>query len=205
MLALNGISTHFGAFSKLSWKTNGIVRLLASLLYTFIGGLLMASYIRAYKEAWIFNGSEFVLTWMILWFLMHINFLFFDVATAFIPIQFMPFVVLTWVILNIASTISPFEINPGFFRWGYALPSHEAYQLLIQVWSGGCNNQLYRALTIMFAWWIIEIPAAVYGMQCRCKAASKEETMIGHLHQDTDAGFQHQEGKAGEGGTVTHG
>ncbi|KAJ5361286.1 hypothetical protein N7541_002130 [Penicillium brevicompactum] len=205
ILALNGISTHFGAFSKLSWKTNGIIRLIASLLYTFIGGLLMASYIRAYKEAWTLNGSEFVFTWMILWFLMHINFLFFDVATAFIPIQFMPFVVLTWVILNIASTISPFEINPGFFRWGYALPSHEAYQLLIQVWSGGCNNQLYRALPIMFAWWIIEIPAAVYGMQYRCKAASNEETMIGHLHQGTDAGFQHQEGKACEGGTVTHG
>ena len=205
VLALNGISIHFGAFAKLSWKTNGIIRLIASLLYTFIGGLLMASYIRAYKEAWTLSEGEFVLTWMILWLLMHINFLFFDVTTAFIPIQFMPFVVLTWVILNIASTISPFEINPGFFRWGYALPSHEAYQLLIQVWSGGCNNQLHRALPIMFTWWIVAIPAAVYGMQYRSKAASKEKARTGHLHQDTDAGLQHQEGKAGEGGTVSHG
>ena len=148
MLALNGISTHFGAFAKLSWKTNVIIHLIASILYTFTGRLLMTTYIWAYREDWGLNGSRFVLTWMILWFLMHINFLFFDITTAFIPIQFMPFVVLTWVIFNVASTISPFELNPGFFRWGYALPSHEAYQVLIQIWSGGCNNRLYQAVPI---------------------------------------------------------
>lgn len=196
VLALNGISSHFGAFSKIPWRTNGIIRLIASLLYTLIGGLLMTSYLRAYKEDWSLNGSEFVLTWMILWFLMHINFLFFDVATAVIPIQFMPFVVLTWVILNIASTISPFEINPGVFRWGYALPSHEAYQILIQIWSGGCNNLLYQALPVMFAWWIAMVPAAVYGMHYRCKAAIKETD---HINQNPNTDIQRLEHKAGKG------
>jgi hypothetical protein len=171
MLALNGISVHFDAFTKLSWKINGLIRAIASILYTFIGALLMTGYIWAYRESWAQSGGRFVLTWMILWLLMHINFLFFDITTAFIPIQFMPFVVLTWVVLNIASTISPFEMNPRFFRWGYALPSHEAYQVLIQIWSGGCNNRLYRALPIMFSWWIVGVPAAVYAMQYRCKSA----------------------------------
>jgi hypothetical protein len=106
-----------------------------------------------------------------MWLLMHINFLLFDITTAFIPIQFMPFIVLTWVILNVASTITPFELSPGFFRWGYALPSHEAYEVLIQIWSRGCNNRLYRALPIMFSWWIVGVPVAVYAMQYRCKTA----------------------------------
>ncbi|KAJ5852395.1 uncharacterized protein N7529_011780 [Penicillium soppii] len=175
MLALNGISTRFGAFTRLSWKANSLIRLIASILYTFTGSLLMTSYIWAYREDWRLSGSRFVLTWMILWLLMHINFLFFDITTAFIPIQFMSFVVLTWAIFNVASTISPFELNPEFFRWGYALPSHEAYQVLIQIWSGGCNNRLYQALPIMFSWWIIGIPIAVYAMQHRCKAAMSEQ------------------------------
>jgi Protein of unknown function (DUF3533). len=131
----------------------------------------MAGYIWAYRESWGQRGSRFVLTWITMWLLMHINFLFFDITTAFIPIQFMPFIVLTWVILNVASTISPFELNPGFFHWGYALPSHEAYQILIQIWSGGCNNRLYRALPIMFSWWIVGVPIAVYAMQHRCRTA----------------------------------
>ncbi|KAF4769691.1 hypothetical protein HAV15_011890 [Penicillium sp. str.  len=168
-LALNGISTQFDVFTKLSWKANGLIRIIASILYTLTGSLLMAGYIWAFRESWGQRGSRFVLTWITMWLLMYINFLLFDITTAFIPIQFMPFIVLTWVILNVASTISPFELNPGFFRWGYALPSHEAYQVLIQIWSGGCNNRLYRALPIMFSWWVVGVPIAVYAMQHRCR------------------------------------
>ncbi|KAJ5481896.1 hypothetical protein N7475_000708 [Penicillium sp. IBT 31633x] len=178
ILALNGISDHFKSFTELSWKTNGLIRAIASILYTSIGALFMTTYIWAYKESWGQDGSRFVLTWIILWLLMHINFLFFDITTAFIPIQFMPFIVLTWVILNVASSISPFEMSPGFFRWGYALPSHEAYQVLVQIWSGGCNNRLYQALPIMFSWWVVGIPVAVYAMQHRCKNAMAAQGLV---------------------------
>ena len=171
ILALNGISTHVDAFTNLSWKANGLIRAIAAILYTLIGSLLMAGYIWAFRESWGQRGSRFALTWAIMWLLMHINFLFFDITTAFIPIQFMPFVVLTWVILNVASTISPFELSPGFFRWGYALPSYEANQVLVQIWSDGCDNRLYRALPIMFSWWIVGVPVAVYATRYRCRSA----------------------------------
>ncbi|KAJ5188264.1 hypothetical protein N7472_007278 [Penicillium cf. griseofulvum] len=148
MLVLNGLSTHFDAFTKLSWKANGLIRgVMGTARKPVCVDLGHAVASDAHKLP------------------------FFDITTAFIPIQFMPFIVLTWVILNVASTISPFELSPGFFRWGYALPSHEAYQVLIQIWSGGCNNRLYRALPIMFSWWIIGAPIAVYAMQYRCKTA----------------------------------
>ncbi|KAJ5826769.1 hypothetical protein N7447_003532 [Penicillium robsamsonii] len=192
MLALNGISTHVDAFTKLSWKANGLIRAIASILYTLTGGLLMTGYIWAFREAWGQQGSRFVLTWVTLWLLMHINFLFFDITTAFIPIQFMPFIVLTWVILNVASTISPFELNPGFFRWGYALPSHEAYQVLIQIWSGGCNNQLYRALPIMFSWWIVGVSIAVYAMKYRCKTAVAAQESLDRTRLETQSEPKHE-------------
>ncbi|KAJ6181022.1 hypothetical protein N7519_011483 [Penicillium mononematosum] len=187
MLALNGISTNFDAFTKLSWKTNGLIRVIASILYTFTGSLLMTGYIWAFRESWGQQGSQFVLTWITMWLLMHINFLFFDITTAFVPIQFMSFIVLTWVIINVASTIAPFELSPGFFRWGYALPSHEAYEVLIQIWSGGCNNRLYRALPIMFSWWIVGVLVAVYAMQYRCKTAVAAQEALDRAGLETQS------------------
>ncbi|KAJ5771371.1 uncharacterized protein N7511_003422 [Penicillium nucicola] len=184
MLALNGIGFVFDAFTILSWKTNALLRMSISILYTFIAALCMTGYIWAYRETWPQTGSHFALTWMILWLLMHINFLFFDITTAFVEIQWVPFVVLTWVIFNVASTITPFEMSPAFLRWGYALPSHEAYQVLMQIWSGGCNNRLYQALPIMFSWWILGLPTAVFAMYYRCKkAVAKVEISNREIHE----------------------
>ncbi|KAJ5786620.1 uncharacterized protein N7503_011832 [Penicillium pulvis] len=178
MMALNGISAQFQLFTKLGTLTNGLIRMVTSIIYTFIGSLCMAGYIWAYKESWDVNGNQFVLTWMVTWLYMHINFLIVDTLTAFIPMQFLPFCILTWVILNVASTISPFELNPGFFRWGYALPAHEAYQMLVQIWSDGCQDQSYRALPILFSWWIAALLNTVYATYSRCQAAVKAHNAL---------------------------
>ncbi|KAL3429183.1 hypothetical protein BDV09DRAFT_200851 [Aspergillus tetrazonus] len=91
--------------------------------------------------------------------------------TTFIPMQFMPFCILTWMITNVASTIAPFELSPGFYRWAYALPAHEAYSILGQIFSDECNNQLYRALPILFSWWVVGALVVVYALHYRCRQA----------------------------------
>jgi hypothetical protein len=88
--------------------------------------------------------------------------------------KFLPFFVLTWVILNVTSTIWPFELAPSFYRWGYALPAHEVWQVLIQIWSGGAVDRLYEALPILFTWEIVFLPLAVVALNFRCKVAERE-------------------------------
>lgn len=88
--------------------------------------------------------------------------------------SFLPFFVLTWVILNVTSTIWPFELAPGFYRWAYALPAHEVWQVLIQIWSGGAVDRLYQALPILFTWEIVFLPLAVVALNHRCKVAERE-------------------------------
>lgn len=88
--------------------------------------------------------------------------------------KFLPFFVLTWVILNVTSTIWPFELAPGFYRWGYALPAHEVWQVLIQIWSGGAVDRLYQALPILFTWEIVFLPLAVMALNHRCAVAERE-------------------------------
>ncbi|KAE8369709.1 hypothetical protein BDV27DRAFT_172374 [Aspergillus caelatus] len=181
MMALNGISAQFHLYTKLGPKRNGLLRMCVSLAYTFIGSLCMAGYIWAYRESWDVNSNQFVLSWMSVWLYMHINFLIVDILTAFIPMQFLPFCILTWAIINVASTISPFELSPGFYRWGYALPAHELYQVLVQIWSDGCEDQLYRALPIMFSWWIACLAIVPFAMTHRCKAAVAAEQAASNL------------------------
>ncbi|RDW68691.1 uncharacterized protein DSM5745_08451 [Aspergillus mulundensis] len=140
MMALNGISAQFNLFTSLSWVTNGFIRMCASVVYTFISALCMIGYIWAFREDWDVNGAQFVLSWITIWLYMHIDFLLFDIMTTFIPMQFMPFCMLAWMIANVSSTIAPFELSAGFYRWAYALPAHEAYAILGQIWSDGCTE-----------------------------------------------------------------
>ncbi|KAE8394475.1 hypothetical protein BDV23DRAFT_190079 [Aspergillus alliaceus] len=191
MMALNGISASFHLYTKLGPNKNGLLRLCVSLAYTFIGSLCMAGYIWAYRESWDVNSNQFTLSWMSIWLYMHINFLIVDILTAFIPLQFLPFCILTWAIINVASTISPFEISPGFYRWGYALPSHELYQVLVQIWSDGCENQLHRALPIMFSWWIACLAIVPFAMRHRCQTAlAAEQAASGPIADDKTTASQ---------------
>jgi hypothetical protein len=103
---------------------------------------------------------------------MHVDFLYTDVVTAFVPIKFVPFFIFSFVIFNVTSLLVPFELSPGFYRIGYAAPAHEAYQILIQLWSGG-NHRLYQALPILFAWVVFLTPLAIFGMRRRYHAATQ--------------------------------
>ncbi|KAG9682430.1 hypothetical protein KCU95_g14298, partial [Aureobasidium melanogenum] len=174
LMAVNGVSAEFNLYSHLPVLNNGIIRLVLSLSYTFIGSLCWAGYIWAFREDWSVDAGQFFCTWVIMWLFMHINFAVIDVATGFIPMKFLPFFVLTWVILNVTSTIWPFELAPGFYRWGYALPAHEVWQVLIQIWSGGAVDRLYQALPILFTWEIVFLPLAVVALNHRCAVAERE-------------------------------
>lgn len=169
ILALNGISLRFKLYSRLSPKVSGLVRFAASLFYTFFGALAMTGYIWAFRETWSVDGGQFALTWMLLWLLMHVYFCIIESATTVLPPAAMPFIVVTWIFLNITSTNSPFETTPGFYRWGYALPGYEAYQILIDIWSDGGSHHLYRALPILFSWWIVALVLVSVGHRRRCR------------------------------------
>ncbi|KAK8159943.1 hypothetical protein BC567DRAFT_234072 [Phyllosticta citribraziliensis] len=175
LLAVNNISAQMRFLSRLPRLDNFLIRFCLAFLYTFVGALCMAGYIWTYKETWAITGSDFALTWMVLWLLMHIHFLVFEFTTAFAPLAAIPFIVITWVILNITTTVQPFELNPGFFHWGYALPAHNAYELLITIWSEGCSNRAYRNLPILFSWWLVGVVGSAISTRVRCAKAEDFE------------------------------
>ncbi|KAH6999075.1 hypothetical protein BKA56DRAFT_569109 [Ilyonectria sp. MPI-CAGE-AT-0026] len=172
LMGMNGVFSEAGVFRKLSKRDTYFIRLIISKSYTFLGGLCMAGYIWAYREDWSVSGGQFGQTWMCLWLYMEINYLVVDtVIEALIPMKFFSFFMLTWIITNVASTIYPFALSAGFYRWGYALPAHNTLTLLMEVWSGGCKLQNEVALPVLLSWWVLGHIGSAWSVRKRCIVA----------------------------------
>jgi hypothetical protein len=155
LLVLNGVLGTHHLYKKMTVQSSLVFRRVAGLLFTLGAALCQTGYYWAFREGWQVDGKQFFLTWMTFWLLMHIHLLILDTISTVAPLPVMPFVVLLWVLLNISSSLSPLEVQPAFYHWMVALPSHEAYSVMVTIWSSGSHNRLYRALPILFSWWVV--------------------------------------------------
>lgn len=115
---------------------------------------------------------------MALWLVMHLYFCIIDSVIAVLPMKFMPFFILTWVIVNVTSTLSPFELSPGFYYIGYAIPAYELYQVLLDIWTHSCNPTLYQSLPILFSWWLVAFVAFVGATRRRTLVMLLQSSMV---------------------------
>lgn len=191
LAALNGLYIQHGLYSRLSPHRMVIMRDIISLLYCLVGSLCTTGAIWAFRAGWSVDGRQYVLSWMVLWLFAHINFLQLDVFTIWLPPPYISMALISWIVFNVASIILPFELSPGFYRIGYAAPAHEVYQTLIDIWSRGCNPQLYYALPILFVWWIWGIVMSGLGVYRRSHyALLKEQEEARQFQERLDIGMK---------------
>ena len=89
--------------------------------------------------------------------------------------------------MNSTSVLLPFDLSPGFYRWGYALPANSIYQIFIDIWSGGCNPQLDYALPTLFAYEIVAMALSTIGVYRRAHYACIAQEQDEKSCQDTIA------------------
>ncbi|KAJ4264555.1 hypothetical protein NW762_005758 [Fusarium torreyae] len=184
-MALNGISGKI--LQSQSKRDVYVTRFITGKIYTFISALTTTGYFWAFREDWGVDAGQFFETWMCLWFYMDINYLVVDtLINTIIPMQFFSFFLLTWIIINIASTVFPFELTPGFFHWGWALPAHNVWLLLVGIWSG-CRANIGVTLPILFSWWIVGHAGSAWSVRKRCLMAEAEAEA--QDHDDTSEKF----------------
>ncbi|KFA54047.1 hypothetical protein S40293_09838 [Stachybotrys chartarum IBT 40293] len=172
-LVVNGLSQSNGLLVRLRRGDLWLMRLVASKAYGLIAALMVTAYIWAFREDWPVASHVFVTNWMIVWFQIDINWQVFDaVIASYLPMAATPFFVMTWIVVNVASTAFPFEVSAGFYRVGYAFPGHHIYALQVQAWSG-CASQLRTALPVLFSWWLLGHVAVVFSIRKRCADADK--------------------------------
>ncbi|PYH47164.1 SNG1 family protein [Aspergillus saccharolyticus JOP 1030-1] len=168
---INSVYQHFRLYTTVAPHRIAIIRQLLAGTYTLLGSLSTAGAIWAFRFGWHVSGGQFVLTWLVLWLFAHLNFLVLDVFTIWIPLPFVPMALISWIVLNVTSILLPFELVPAFYRWGYALPTHAVFQVLIDIWSRGCNPQLGYALPVLFAFEIVGLALSTVGVYRRAHYA----------------------------------
>ncbi|KAE8167895.1 hypothetical protein BDV40DRAFT_129558 [Aspergillus tamarii] len=184
---VNGLYVQFKLYTSVAPHRIAIARQLISAIYTLVGSLCATGAIWAFRNGWHVNGNQFVLTWVSLWLFAHLNFLVLDVFTVWLPPPYIPMALISWVVLNSTSVLLPFDLSPGFYHWGYALPANSIYQIFIDIWSGGCNPQLDYALPTLFAYEIVAMALSTIGVYRRAHYACIAQEQDEKSCQDTIA------------------
>lgn len=168
---VNSLYAQFSMYARLFPHRIILYRLCISALYTFIGSLCSTGMIWAFRDTWAVNAAQFVECWMVIWLFAHLNYLTLDVFTIWLPLPYIPMALITWVVFNVTSVLLPFQLSNGFYRWGYMIPAHDVYSILIDIWSGGCNPSLQYALPVLFALEITSLILSSLGVYRRAHFA----------------------------------
>jgi len=129
----------------------------------------------------------------------HANFLTLDVFAGWLPAPYVPMALICWIIANVTSALLPFELSPGFFRIGYVFPAHAVYEVLVDIWSRGCNPQLQSALPVMFAWEAASLALSAVGVYRRAHLATlAEEAQQREFEERLDEAVEFQIRRDGE-------
>jgi hypothetical protein len=177
LATFNGLYNQFKIFLRIGPERIILVRTAISLTFTMISAMANSAAIWAFKASWDGTGGQWALSWLALWLFAHANFLIFDTFTIWIPPQFVSMALVTWIVINITSIVFPFILMSPFYRLGYGLPAHAAYELLTDIWSNGCNPHLDYALPVLFAYEVVGLILTSIGVYKRChNAVIVEET-----------------------------
>ncbi|RAK81283.1 SNG1 family protein [Aspergillus fijiensis CBS 313.89] len=168
---INSVYQQFHLYTTVSPHRIAIIRQLLAGTYTLLGSLSTTGAVWAFRFGWRVSGGQFVLTWLALWLFAHLNFLVLDLFTIWIPPPFVPMAFISWIVANVTSILLPFELAPAFYRWGYALPAHAVFQVLVDVWSRGCNPQLGYALPVLFGFEVLGLLGSTVGVYRRAHYA----------------------------------
>ncbi|CAH0055259.1 unnamed protein product [Clonostachys solani] len=176
LMGLNGIMFGAGIFANMSKRDVFLTRLVIGKVYTLVSALGTIGYIWAFRESWGVTTAQFFISWMALWLFMEVQYLVIDtMMESVVPLQFFAFFLVTWIITNIGSTVNPFELTAGFYRWGYALPARSTWILLLEIWSGGCRSEKEICLPVLFAWWLLGSLGSAWSVRQRCLLADQKK------------------------------
>lgn len=139
-----------------------LYRLLASLA-SYLWLSLMYSFVTLAMQVDFtvtFGKSGFLVYWMTSWLTMwvvgSVNEIVAMWCILFYP-PLMGFWLLFWVIVNIAPTFAPLALSPKVFRYGYALPLHNSYEITKVIFFNTYKGQLGRNYGILVAWAVLGI------------------------------------------------
>ncbi len=165
-------STHMTR--DLSVSKNYLMRFVLSRLWGFIMAISWTGWFYMFGEGQ--RGEydhSFILLTLNMWVYNMISYEYHDACAAFIPLQVMPLSVISWIIMNVSAAAFPVQLKPDFFRFDYAVPSYNCFELFITIMTKGSTNRVKRDVPVLFAWLIVTGVIGVFTNRKRCQAGKQ--------------------------------
>ncbi|CAH2355916.1 nitrosoguanidine resistance protein Sng1p [[Candida] railenensis] len=115
-----------------------------------------------------FGKSGFLVIWAWIYLLMSSLGSFIEALGLIMVIykpQLIGFVLLFVAVINVAPVVSPIVLCPPFYRYGYAMPVHAAYDLMHVAYFNSWKGRVGLDIGIMIAWMIISNIALPFVMR----------------------------------------
>ncbi|KAI5803609.1 hypothetical protein DFH27DRAFT_556418 [Peziza echinospora] len=169
IMALNGIFGGAGAYANWSFKTNMKIRAFFAFFHPCLIGLFWASWLYIFKNGAQLGTVQFFQMWCTIWMFAMINFQVIDGVCSLIDVKWMPYMIFSWVITQIATVILPNSLASNFYRVDYFFPSYHVWGVFMTIVGHGSNNHLKINLTVLFMWLIVATCWGIFGNYTRWK------------------------------------
>ncbi|KAK6880051.1 Nitrosoguanidine resistance protein SNG1, partial [Candida tropicalis] len=166
--------------SKLSGAQFIIAKLVTTQIAYFIISLAFVVLNTAFQIPFnvTFGHSGFLVIWMFAFLLMSSIGSIIEVLVmiAFAVKQaLLGFVLVYIVVLNLAPVLSPIVLCPKFYRYGYAMPLKNFYDLLQVAYFDAWKGHMGRNIGILIAWIIVTNTGLPFAMKLLARQKAKME------------------------------
>lgn len=152
----------------LQFKSFVVYRILFSQLNHLVLGLVYGLMTLAFQisTSEAFGKSGFLVLWMTMYLFISasggLNECVGTIINYYDKKVFLPPWIIFTIVINIAPTFAPFELCPGFYRYGYAVPMFNAYEALKVVFFDTWKGTLGRNYGVLAGWLIASNMALCY-------------------------------------------
>ncbi|KAF5227883.1 hypothetical protein FANTH_14656 [Fusarium anthophilum] len=179
IMGWNGICNGIHLYAAYNVKAHIYARFFWSIFWPMACALCSTGWTYAFRGSYPLTAKMFFATWAVNWVYAMINFDVIDLITGFVPIAFVTFVFLSWVIFNVTAAIGAPDILHHWYRINYFFPSLHWFQTLITILTSGGVNRLHYNLPTLAGWLILVKSVSPFATRYR---VNKAKQVFRYLH-----------------------
>lgn len=172
------IKIHMYIASKIKGFQYVVYRMISSQVAYLVLSLAYVTLNRAFGLPFnvTFGQAGFLVIWMFAYLTMGSLGSIIELMVLFlvaIKPQLIGFVLLFVAVTNVAPTVSPIILCPDFYRYGYAMPVRNSYDLMQVAYFNAWKGHMGRNIGILVAWIVVSNAAMPFVMKWMAKKKAK--------------------------------
>ncbi|GAA5916938.1 hypothetical protein JCM6882_003834 [Rhodosporidiobolus microsporus] len=157
LAAKNTVFNAHGYYLNLSYRWHVRSNLILGFLWPFVASLVTACWYLMFDEDYVIGVKWFFALWALLFVYCAIYYALLESLYSLSPISAIPLIVFTLLVLSVASTSHPLNLQPAFYKLQYAFPSHATWETAITIFGHGAVSTLRYNLPILAGWLVATV------------------------------------------------